>query len=653
MNLPPEQEVIRAKCFHPSGKFVEFPEEDVEISIPERFEKIAQLYPDRLAVRVGNHSLSYDELNRAANRVAQAILEKCGDAMNPVMVLTDQRPEAIISCVGVLKAGKIMVALDPSLPISQLIFTADDSRAEAIVTYGDNVERGIQLANRDRSVIYVDALRNSASADNIGLKRSPHDPAIIRYTSGSTGRPKGVTTNHRQNLFSYMLLINGSYICPEDRAIILRRLSFSNKDTLSGLMAGVALFPFDLKERGAHDIGRFLHTEEVTYFAATPSIFRNFAQELTDGEEFPHLRMIKLGGEPLFRADVELYKKHFPPNCILLNQLSSHEMGNICQYWITKETNIVSTIVPVGYPVEGKTVLLVDDEHKKVEVNQIGEIAVASSYLSTGYWNNSALTNDKFLASEENSDERTYLSGDLGRLLPDGCLVHVGRKDDQVKIRGAKVEISEVEAVLSEHPQIKQSAVVALDRTSGDKYLVGYIVPRHNPAPTVTDINDYLRKRLPDYMIPSVFMALDSLPLINEKVDRKRLPKPPDNKRPELSNPYAAPGNEREKSLVQIWEEVLNVRPIGIQDNFFDLGGHSLSATRVVSRVIKQFQLEIPLPLLFHSPTIADMAAVITEHQGKGLEESKLSAILDELESLSDDDAQRRLSEINSRIATK
>ncbi len=411
------------------------------------------------------------------------------------MVLTDHRPEAIIACLGALKAGKIMVAADPSFPIDRLKFMTDDSRAEAVLTYGDNIKIAAHLVNRNRSMINVDALGSDISIDNLSLKRAPDDPAIIRYTSGSSGRPKGVIRNHRRSLFSYMSLSNRTALCPEDRLIILRRLSFNTGDTFKSLMAGAAIFPYDIKERGVQGLGEFLRAEKITYFLATPSIFRYFAQELGQHETFPHLRLIKLGGEPLFRADVNLYKSHFAPNCILLNQLSASEMGNICQYWISKDTMIDSAIVPVGYPVANKKVLLVDDACNEVDTNCIGEFAVASRYLSTGYWNDSGLTSEKFLRSRDNTDERLYLSGDLGRMIPNGCFLHLGRKDNQVKIRGAKVEFGEVEAVLSEHPQIKQSAVLAFDRPSGDKYLTAYVVLRGDPAPTVTDINAYFRDK--------------------------------------------------------------------------------------------------------------------------------------------------------------
>ena len=638
MNLPPEQESIRARCFHPSGQFVEFPEENLNSTISKLFEQTVRRYPGRLALKMGDCALTYDELNRQANRIARVILETCGDAIRPIMIMADQSPHTLISCLGGLKAGKILVPVDSLFPEDRLSFMADDSHAEAILTSNNDLQCALRLEKGTRPVINIETIDNDISAENIDIQRSPLDPARIRYTSGSTGKPKGVLNNNRKSVFQCLARINRGHICRDDRLIVLRRLSFSYTDPFCGLLVGASVFPFDIKEQGLSSLAKFLRSEKITYFVSTPSVFRYFAQELLDQGGFPHLRMIKLGGEPLFRTDVELYKKHFPPECILLNQFSGAEMGPVCQYWIRKETEINTPIVPVGFPVEGTKVFLLRGDRKEVGGNEVGEIAVASSYLFSGYWNNAELTNDRVLTTKNSTDEKLYFTGDLGRRLHDGCLLYVGRKDDQVKIRGAKVEIREVEAVLSEHPQIRQSAIVAFDDQSGEKYLTGYIVPAEQSSLTTTAINGYLRKRLPDYMIPSVFVFLDELPLINGKLDRRSLPKP-NTTRPTLDTPYAQARNDTESQLVRIWKEVLAVDPIGIHDNFFDLGGHSLAATRVISRVINHFRLEIQLQALFDSPTITDMAEVITAHQGKALDEQSLAAVLDELESLSDDEA--------------
>ncbi|HEU4771423.1 MAG TPA: condensation domain-containing protein, partial [Candidatus Udaeobacter sp.] len=271
----------------------------------------------------------------------------------------------------------------------------------------------------------------------------------------------------------------------------------------------------------------------------------------------------------------------------------------------------------VGYPLEDKEVLLLDDDGNEVGANEVGEIAVRSRYLSPGYWRRPELTASKFKADPNGGDKRVYLSGDLGLMRPDGCLIHKGRKDFRVKIRGYGVEIAEIEKVLNTHRAVGQAVVVARKKETGEARLVAYYTRTELPAPTVSELRGFLKNQLPDFMIPSTFVMLEAIPLTHGgKIDRRALPEP-ENVRPTLATAYLSSRNEIEQELIAIWEEVLDVRPVGVNDGFFDLGGDSLSATRVISQVIKHFQLEIPLQLLFQSPTIADMAAVIAQRRGE------------------------------------
>src|SRR3990172_6913022 len=308
-----------------------------------------------------------------------------------------------------------------------------------------------------------------------------------------------------------------------------------------------------------------------------------------------------------------------------------------------KASEIGISTLPVGYAVEDKEVILLDDSGCELGFGQVGEIDIKSAYLSPGYWRKPELTLAKFLSDPKGGDQKIYLTGDLGRMAPDGCLFHLGRKDFQVKVRGYRVEVSEIEMALLEHAAIKEVAVASREVQSGDRRLVAYFVPTGQPAAGVREVRNFLKDRLPDYMIPSAFVMLRALPLTpNGKVDRLALPEP-GKSRPELETPFVAPKTPVEEELARIWAEVLSLDQVGIHDNFFDLGGHSLAATRVVSQVIKKFQLEIPLQSLFQSPTVATMAAVIAKHQGKNLGDEELASILTELETLSDEEAERLL----------
>jgi acyl carrier protein len=342
---------------------------------------------------------------------------------------------------------------------------------------------------------------------------------------------------------------------------------------------------------------------------------------------------------------VELYRKHFAPECILVHRMGITETATIRSYFMDKTTPIDGARVPIGYPVDDKEVLLLDESGEHAGRNCIGEIAVKSRYLSLGYWRRPDLTRAKFLPDPNGGEERTYLSGDLGRMAADGCLFHVGREDFRVKVRGYSVEVSEIEMALLEHAAVKEAAVVGRETQSDDRQLVAYFVPSEKPAATVTQLRNFLKARLPDYMIPSAFVLLRAVPLTpNGKIDRRALPDPGQS-RPELDTPYVAGTTPVEEQLAKIWAEVLSLNRVGIHDNFFDLGGHSLAATRVVSRVLKRFQVDIPLQSLFGSPTVSEMSTVITQYQGKKLGEKELNRILTEIEALSEEDSRRLLAE--------
>jgi amino acid adenylation domain-containing protein len=640
-----------AQSFDHSRKFEVFPKEDIETSIPQRFEKIAARYPENLAVKIEDQSLTYDELNNAANCLAQAIRDELGKCSEPIVLLTEQSIQAIIACLGILKAGKILVLIDASFPLDRISSMISQCNAAGILAQNSGISLAEKLADATKKVIDIDAIDYQARAGNLGIEMFPGDSAHLRFTSGSMGMPKGVIQSHRRMLHAHSVTINGGHIGLDERLLVLRHLSFTPKDAFNGLLVGSAIYPYDIRKHGMSKLADVIMQNGLTYITATPSVFRYFASELHGEYRFSSVRMIQLGGEPLFKSEVDQFKKFFGPHCTLMNQFSMNEAGTICQQLITRETQISTAIVPVGYPVAGKSVFVVDEQRKDIGSDGVGEIAVKSNYLSSGYWGDHELTAAKYSSEPNSAEERIYYTGDLGQVLPDGRLVYMGRKDDQVKIRGGKVNGSEVQAHLLSHPEIRNAAVVPLEQGSGEKILVAYIVPHHGSTPSVDTIKNFLRQKLPSYMTPSAVMFMTSLPLINGKLNRQALPKP-DRKRPDLNTPYVAPVQGFEVKIAKIWEAVLEVGPVGLHDNFFDLGGHSLAATRVVSQVMEQFQLEIPLQALLQSPTVKEMAGVILEHQYEKLGKNELENIMNELELMSDEEADRRVSEDRSKDST-
>jgi len=634
----------RSRCFHPNGSFVEFDREEIQHSIAERFEKIVRKYPDRLAIKTKDYSLTYKELNAAANRVAQRILSERGAKSEPVPLMMEHDAPVIGAMLGILKAGKFYVPLDPSLPYLRMQSILEDLQASYIVTNSKNEAMAKSLAGTALDLVNIDEL-DSPAGDNPGLQISPESLCWVIYTSGSTGKPKGVTQNHR-NLLHYMMnYTNALHICMDDRLTLLYSFSVNGgaHDIFAALLNGAALFPLDLKEDGFTSLGGWLVEERITVYHSVPTVFRQFVEGLTGQSKFPDIRIIRLGGEPVYKRELDIYRKHFSDDCILVNRLGSSETGSLRMYFIDKETQISGNLVPVGYAVTDNEILLMDEDGELTAGGE-GEIAVKTRYVSPGYWRRPDLTKAAFQRGREGAEERTYRTGDLGRMLPDGCLLHLGRKDFFVKIRGYHIEIDEIETVLRECPGIREVVVVARGNNSGDERLVAYFVPREQPGPKASELRRFLNEKLPSYMIPHAFVTLDAIPLTDtRKVDRKALPEP-GTSRPELAIPYVAPRTPTEKELAKIWAEVLLLDEVGIHDDFFDLGGHSLSATRIISRIIAAFKLQLPIRALFDSPTIAAMADVISSKAGRKADEKDLQRLLSEIESLSDEKAEELLS---------
>ena len=642
LGLPPEQEAIRAKCFHPTGTFNEFKKEEIEQSIPERFEKIVRLYSDRIAIKGYKEQITYDELNKAANRLAYAIRNKQLAGEEPIALFFKPSISLIVAYMAVLKAGKIALHVDPSASRDRISLLMVESCTPLIVTNSTNYSFAREWTKGSAHLLNLDELDLNLNVENVKLFVQADDSAHIAYTSGSTGKAKGAIKTHRFALHSVLDDTNTYHICADDRVAVLGAIAIG-KPILNTLLNGAALYPLDRKDDSLLHLGDWLAQNHITIFVSSPSAFRSLLSDLSNREICPSLRLIRLGSEPLYRSDVEIYKRCFNSACVLVHSYGSNETNTICDYFITQDLEIIGHRVPVGYPRRDMKVSVVDQMGNEVPVNHVGEIVVKSRFLSSGYWQHNELTADRFRSPSTIPVERAYFTGDIGRLSENDCLEHLGRKDTVVKIRGVGVDVGEIEACLLNYDEIKEAVVIARETKSGETILVAYITPKSKQAPSVTNLRAVLASSLPDYMVPTSFIILDKVPLTaTGKVDRRALPDR-NEIRPQLDSVYLPPRTPIEIELVSIWAEILALEQIGIRDNFFDLGGHSLAATRVVSQVIKQFQLELPLQSLFAAPTVAEMAAIVIKHQGKKLGEAEMEAILTKLESLTDEEARRLL----------
>ncbi len=630
------QEAIRAKCFHPTGQWEEFNPEDLNQSIVSRFAQMVARHPDRLALKAGAETLTYAELNIAANQLAHAILQRLGVGSEPVLFLMTQGVQAMVTIMGIHKAGKFYVALDHTAPNERLAYIAADSQARLLITHAQCLRQAQTLAatQPDLQLINLDDLPKHLPADSPEIDQTPESYAYIVYTSGSTGAPKGVIENHRDVLHFSRIFINTFHLCKEDRIGLSESNSFSGAAAkiYPALLTGATLCPLDLNVISIHGLSDWLHRDQVTFWLFVPSVFRQWVQTLTKPAYFPYLRLIGLGGDRILPSDIELYQQYFSPQVIFRVGFGLSEVKQVTFYFIDHKTIFPTKRVPIGYCVTDTEVLLINEQGQAVENGEIGEIVVKSRYVSPGYWRQPALTEARFHPDPQGNHDRLFYTGDLGMRLDDGCLFHMGRKDLQVKVKGMRVEVAEIEHVLWATGWFESIVVVARPDHTGEQRLVAYGVAAQHPAPSMSEIRRAASVKLPPAMIPAAYVSLAALPLnANGKVDLKALPDPP-TARPIQAAPYMAARNNIEADIVEIWQEVLGLAPIGIHDHFLDLGGDSIRATQIITRISNQFNVAISPQILLAQPTIDKMALMIVQHQVELLDNETIERLLNEVE---------------------
>jgi amino acid adenylation domain-containing protein len=596
----------------PNKPFTEFSKAAIEQSISARFEEQVRNYPHNIAIHSKNHLWTYSSLNQKANALAHTLQQRCPDASQRVALLLEHDAPAIAAILGVLKAGKTYVPLDPTYPQSRLTYILEDTQAIAILTNHKNLALARALTSGTLQLINIDEIDLEQTENDANRAIPPDTLAYILYTSGSTGQPKGVIQNHRNVLHFIRNYTNTLHIAADDRLTLLASYSFDAAviDIFAALLNGATLYPIDIKSEGLTNLADWLRQQEITIYHSTPTVYRHFLETLPlpikeSEAPFPRIRLVVLGGEEVVRNDIELYQKYFSQNCIFVNGLGSTESSFNLHYLIDRQTVIFSPRVPVGYPFEDTEIALLTEAGANAEV--YGEIAIRSPYIALGYWQNSQLTQAVFLPDPEAGNRRIYRTGDVGRLRADGTIEFLGRKDFQVKIRGFRIELGEIEANLAQHPAVRETVVMASPDSSGDKSLVAYVVLHHKSTATVLELRRFLKQKLPDYMMPSEWVLLGQLPLTpNGKIDRLALGAISPTRT--TAQTFVPPRTPIEEILVNIWTEVLRVEAIGIHENFFELGGHSLKATRVTSRIRQAFGIELAIACLFEYPTIGSLA---------------------------------------------
>ena len=558
---------------------------------------------------------TYAELDQRSNLIAGKILDQFGETPGSVALLMQHDAPLIAAILGALKANKIYAVLEPDNPAERLAATLANSQAQVLLADKPNLTLAHSIVSEKVQVLEI-ADNFAAPSKAISLPQVlPEAGAWLMYTSGSTGAPKGVWQNHEgivRHADVYSELIQ---LTPDDHLSLLVscNLSASGTTLFGALLAGATLCPFSLRSQGVERTADWLRNQRVSIVHSVPTVFRHLAHVATGKNLFETVRLIRLGGEPLLRSDVEIFRRLCPDGCRLMNSLSSTETGLISALTIDKSMVLPDRRLPVGHAVRGVEILLLDERGQTVKSDGGGRIAVRSAHLRQGYWRQPEATAKKFRTDETNTDLRIFISEDLGRFLPDGSLEHLGRADHLVKIRGQRVDLIEAEASLLATGLVKEAAVVAPENASGERRLVAYVVPRAGMDASSQNLRRVLRRQMPEYTIANDFVSLKALPQMSGgKVDRQALPPPSQDKH--SINRAERPRDVVEKSLTSIWQSVLGVPPIGRYDDFFELGGTSLQSVEVLLHIEEKFGAILPPSTLAEHSTIAKLAPLLANH---------------------------------------
>ena len=591
---------------------VEYPQDKC---LHQIFEEQVIKTPNAIAVVFENQQLTYQELNEKANQLAH-YLQKLGVKPETLVGICVERSlEMVIGLLGILKAGGAYVPIDPNYPTERIAYMLSDSNAQLLLTQSSLLA---DFTEYQKPIICLDqdwAKINQESVDNVISQVKTENLVYIIYTSGSTGKPKGVQIQH-QGLVNFLTSMEKQPGLTEKdvfNAVTTICFDIAGLEIYLPLIVGakVVITPREIATDGMRLLQQ-IKDEKITIMQATPATWQMLLTAGLNKETLQKNKINKIkmlcGGEALttqlanqlLENGGELWNLYGPTETTVWSMVQQ----------VTKTDDVV--VVPIGKPIANTQIYILDSKLNPVPLGVVGELHIGGDGLARGYLNRPELTAEKFIQSPFSPHQKIYKTGDLARYLPDGNIEYLGRIDHQVKIRGFRIELGEIEAVINDYSQINQSVVVTRKDKLDNQYLVAYLLVKNHFE--LSHLKDVLKSKLPDYMIPNAFVVLDIFPLTpNGKVDRKALPETEFN-RENLQNNYQAPRTPSEVILSEIFSDLLHVNPVGVNDNFFDLGGHSLLAVRLMALIQDKFQVNLPLAILFQSPTVAELAILSENH---------------------------------------
>lgn len=603
----------------------------------KKFEEIVEKYGNNAAIKDENNCMNYLELNKKCNKIANKIVSLSKETKT-VMLLLEHGIDGAVSIMAALKAEKIYVPIYPNYPENRIEDILIDSEAKIIVTNSKNYNLAQKIAGNIKeeiAIINIENIEDSISNENPVVNNSDKNGgAYIIYTSGSTGKPKGVLQSRKSLLFyteNYIKVLN---ITEKDKFTYVSSFCHDGtvEDVFPAFLSGACLYPLDLKKiNSSNEISEWLIKEKITVYHSVPSVFRFFAATLTD-EKFEELRLIVMGAEALREHDLHIIRTFFPKASLEhmygQTEASVNTMGTV-------NLNGTASEITLGKEFDGVKLIILNEKNEIAAKNEIGEIYVASDYLATEYWNNKIETEKAFAIDERFG--RVYKSGDLGFYSDNGMVKFAGRKDFQVKIRGFRVELGEIETQIMKYKGIKQAVVI--DRGEAEnKFLASFLVLNENID--TEDLRGNIQSKLPEYMVPSKFIVMDKLPLtLSNKVDRKYL------KTIEIKEEavFEEAKDELQKTLVKLFAKIVKVENVGINHDFFTLGGNSLSALELITEA-KKYGINLKYEDIYNYKSIKEISKYLSE----SCEEIQLIEIKEANEESNENKNEfRMLSEIN------
>gem|GEM_PF-984513 len=579
--------------------FVRFPAAPADLGA--RFAAVAAHRPLHPALDGDDGTVDYATLAARAGGIAEALRRAGGTPGDPVGLVLHHGTSTVAAILGTLAAGRCYVPLDPAYPAERLAHMAAHAGVTAVLTTADLAPVAAALSGAP----VIDLATVPPAAYRVEPGVDPDAPAYLLYTSGSTGLPKGVAQSHRNVMHGVANHVNHLWITPDDRISVLTSFSFDMAvtDLFSAVLCGATAVAVDVRRHGLAHLARALHERAVTVYHSTPTVYRYLLDALDAGAGTPPagLRVVILGGEQMHRADVLRGRRYTRDDCVFVNGYGATEASFAVQWHLPSGERPDREVLPIGHPLPGYRIVLTDG--CGLPTTLAGEIVIESRHVALGYWRDPAQTAARFGVAADGT--RTYRTGDLGRWLPDGRLLHLGRNDRQVKVRGYRVELDEVEARLAALSGVARAVALARADPTGTAEVVAYAQPRVGAHVDGPGLRDRLAAVVPDYLVPRTVVVLDALPLTpTGKVDVAALPAPPP--------PAAEPPRDAEEALVaEVWCAVLGLDAVGTSDNFFEAGGHSLLLDVVRGRLAERTGRELTLLELYSRPTVAGQAALL------------------------------------------